>query len=60
MRKLGWHASQGPPTARERWKPVQYQLNASLLPTRLANYRHLGFEPFVASLVQTPLHLIVK
>jgi len=42
-RKFGWHSSQVPPTAQERWKPVQYQLSASLLPTRLANYRHIGF-----------------
>jgi len=42
-RKFGWHSSQVLPTARERWLPVQYQLSASLLPTRLANYRHIGF-----------------
>jgi len=42
-RKFGWHSSQVPPTARERWKPVQYRPSASLLPTRLASYRYFGF-----------------
>jgi len=42
-RKLVGMPDQVLPTARERWKPVQYQPNASLLPTRLANYRYFGF-----------------
>jgi len=36
---------------------VLYWLNANQLPTRLANYRHLGCESFIVSRTQTPLAL---